>query len=254
MHSFTAVFAASALLATASGSPLYSRDNTCGVTPTVSNTQNTQPLSQPSGIQTAADCQTQCNARSDCQSFIFGLVDNTNQCMLYSIDAASIPKQSSTNLVAYSKACSAVPSVVPTQANPTGKATGSSQQAASDQQTSSNTTPDSTGQTQQSNGKLQQRQQQTSKTPASASTKAQTCGSKPAGSTSTQPIATPSATSIDLCKAQCQANSSCKSFTFGTVNNVPACQLYSSAASAIPAPSTTAQKNAFVAYDVGCSI
>jgi hypothetical protein len=51
-------------------------------------------------------------------SFQFGLVDNTNKCILFSVAASSLPSQ--TNLVAYDIGCSTFPSVVPTAANPTG--------------------------------------------------------------------------------------------------------------------------------------
>jgi len=73
---FTAVIAVSALLSAVAGSPLAIRGNTCGAAPAGSNIK-TQPMSQPTGIKTAADCLSQCNAKSGCQSFCFGLIDNT---------------------------------------------------------------------------------------------------------------------------------------------------------------------------------
>lgn len=45
------------------------------------------------------------------------MVDNVDKCMLFSVAAASVPKQSSTNLVAFDKACTSVPAVVPTSSN-----------------------------------------------------------------------------------------------------------------------------------------
>lgn len=213
MHSFTALTAASAIFAVVSGSPLMVRANTCGSAPSASNTNN-QPISQPSGIQTTADCQAQCNANSSCKSFVFGFVDNAIQCKLFSSAASEIPTQSSSNLVAYDKACSDVPSVVPTSSNPTGKATSSNGQNSN----SNGQTSNSNGQTSNSNGQASNSNSQTSTSngqqrPTSqkqTSTTAQTCGSKPAGNTNNQPIATPSATSADDCKSQCSANASCK--------------------------------------------
>ncbi|KAF1930766.1 uncharacterized protein M421DRAFT_418246 [Didymella exigua CBS 183.55] len=119
MYFSTAVIAAFAATYV-SASPLMVRDNVCGTTPAGSNANN-QPISQPSGIQTSAACQAQCEADNSCQSFTFGMIDNTIQCKLYSCAASAVPSQSSANLVVYDKACTAVPSVVPTSSNPTGK-------------------------------------------------------------------------------------------------------------------------------------
>jgi hypothetical protein len=291
MHSFTAVVAASALLSAVSGSPLYLRSNTCGAAPAGSNTEN-QPIQQPTGIKTAADCQSQCNAASSCQSFCFGLIDNAIKCELFSVPAASIPKQSSTNLVAYDKACSAVPSVVPTSSNPTGKAQDNTQkqsgtdntkqsgntntQPTTQQKSTTNTqsnnqpepakvskaptapqqpTPTPTPAKQQQQQQAQQGQDQTqSQKQTTSSSAANTCGSKPAGTTNNQPLSQPSVSSVAACKTQCEANTSCKSFTCGTVNSAVVCKLFSVAASAVPAPADAAQKKAVVAYDVGCSV
>ncbi|KFZ12759.1 hypothetical protein V502_06929 [Pseudogymnoascus sp. VKM F-4520 (FW-2644)] len=122
MHSFTTVLiTASALLATVSSSPLQLR-STCGGAPTGNGSQ--QPLSQPSGITTAKACQAKCTANASCQSVVFGMVNNAVRCILYSVPAASVPKQSSSNLIAYDKSCGSVPAVVPTASNPTGAKTG----------------------------------------------------------------------------------------------------------------------------------
>ncbi|KAH7084622.1 hypothetical protein BKA63DRAFT_497913, partial [Paraphoma chrysanthemicola] len=284
MHSFTTVVVASALLSAVSGSPLYLRANTCGSTPAGSNS-NSQPIQQPTGIQTAAACQAKCNAASNCQSFSFGLVDNTIKCELFSVPAASIPKQSSANLVVYDKACAAVPSVVPTSSNPTGKAQNNNQQQSSSENTQNQsgngntqpsvqqrTTTDNNAQSNQQpepakvskaptnaqqptptptpakQPQQDQPQDQTQQTQKQTSSSANTCGSKPAASTTNQPIAQPSVTSIDACKAQCQADGNCKSFTFGTVNDAKVCKLFSVSAAQVPAPSDSAQKEAIVAY------
>ncbi|TVY54463.1 hypothetical protein LSUE1_G010357, partial [Lachnellula suecica] len=123
MSSFSAILALSALVATVSGSPLVVR-STCGSTPTASGSQT--PLSQPLGITTASACQAACDANTSCLSFVFGMVGSTNECILYSVAASSVPSQSSTNLIVYDKACTSVPTVVPTTSNPTGAATSSS--------------------------------------------------------------------------------------------------------------------------------
>ena len=60
----------------------------------------------------------QCNAESDCECILFGLVDNVYTCELFSVPASSIPPV--TGLVAYDIACTSVPSIVPTASNPTG--------------------------------------------------------------------------------------------------------------------------------------
>jgi hypothetical protein len=117
MQTFTTIVAASALLATVSGAPIKATD-TCGSAPAGSGSQ--KPISQPTGITTAALCQAQCEADNTCLSFLFGLVNNVDECMLFSVAADLIPKQSSANLIAYDKACTSVPAVVPTAKNPTG--------------------------------------------------------------------------------------------------------------------------------------
>lgn len=121
MHYTTAAITVSSLLAVVSGTPFVARGNTCGSVPTASNTA-VQPLEQPTGIQTAAACQAKCDAESACLSFVFGMVDNEIQCKLFDVAGSAVPKQSSTNLIVYDKACSSVPSAVPSSSNPTGKA------------------------------------------------------------------------------------------------------------------------------------
>lgn len=50
------------------------------------------------------------------------MVDNDIQCKLFAVAGSAVPKQSSTNLIVYDKACSSVPSAIPSSSNPTGKA------------------------------------------------------------------------------------------------------------------------------------
>ncbi|OBU00672.1 hypothetical protein VE01_01207 [Pseudogymnoascus verrucosus] len=226
MHSFTTVLiTASALLATVSSSPLQLR-STCGGAPTGNGSQ--QPLSQPSGITTAKACQANCTANASCQSFVFGMVNNAVKCILYSVPAASAPKQSSSNLIAYDKSCGSVPAVVPTASNPTGAKTG---------------------------GKLAIRA-----TCGSAPT-GPTGNAKPLSQPS-------DITTAKACQAKCTANASCQSVVFGmnisdeyimirfefgtpSPNGSPTCRLFSVAAASVP---TSTSGQSFVVYDVGCSI
>jgi len=174
--------------------------DTCGSAPSGSGSQT--PLSQPTGITTAAACQAQCDDNTSCLSFVFGMVNNADECMLFSCAASAIPTQSSTNLIAYDKACSSVPSVVPTASNPQGLATGSSSGSTGNTgNTGSTGNPGSTGSTGPSTTGSQHK------------VRRNTCGGAPSGpSNNASPIATPSnINSVDACKAQCQADSSCKS-------------------------------------------
>ncbi|OBT53492.1 hypothetical protein VE04_07107 [Pseudogymnoascus sp. 24MN13] len=197
MHSFTTVLiTASALLATVSSSPLQLR-STCGGAPTGNGSQ--QPLSQPSGITTAKACQANCTANASCQSFVFGMVNNAVKCILYSVPAASVPKQSSSNLIAYDKSCGSVPAVVPTASNPTGAKTG---------------------------GKLAIRA-----TCGSAPT-GPTGNAKPLSQPS-------DITTAKACQAKCTANASCQSVVFGMVNNAVKCILYSVPAASAPKQSSS---------------
>ncbi|KAH8676480.1 hypothetical protein BGZ60DRAFT_428997 [Tricladium varicosporioides] len=111
------VLAAFSTFSMTSAGPIAARQ-VCGAAPTGTVAQT--PLSQPTGITTAADCATQCKANSACLSFLFGLVDGVDKCILYSVPASSLPP--STNLVAYDIGCSSIPSVVPTASNPGGLA------------------------------------------------------------------------------------------------------------------------------------
>jgi hypothetical protein len=180
---------------------------TCGIAPAGSGSQT--PLSQPTGITTAAACLAQCDANSACLSFIFGMVNNADECMLYSVAASAIPTQSSTKLVAYDKACPAVPSVVPTTSNPQGFATGSTSSGSTGNtgSTGSSGTTGSSGSTDPNNGA------------APAHKRANTCGAAPTGpSNNASPISTPAnINSVAACKAQCSADASCKSYvTYST--------------------------------------
>lgn len=219
MQSFTTIIAASALIAGASANPIkLAARATCGSAPAGSGSQT--PLSQPTGITTAAACQAQCDANISCMSFVFGMLNNADQCMLFSVAAASVPKQASTNLVVYDKACTSVPAVVPTASNPTGANTGS--------------TGSNNGANNGANHMLTVRD---------------TCGAVPAGSGSQTPLSQPTGiTTAVACLAQCDANSACLSFVFGMANNADECMLYSVAASAIPTQTSTN----LVAYDKAC--
>lgn len=236
MQSFATLIAVSAIVAGVSASPILARD-VCGSAPTSSGSQSV--LSQPTGITTASACLAQCEANTSCLSFVFGLVDNEIKCMLYAVAASSVPKQSSTNLVVYDKACSSVPAVVPTTSNPTGAAT-----SASDSPSTGSNTGSTTGSTPGSNTGT------SSNAGAAQNHRRDTCGSTPAAqSGSATPIATQTnINSLADCKAQCQANSNCKSFEFTAAKE---CILFNVAASAVPAP-TNGQSA--VVYDVGCSV
>lgn len=76
------------------------------------------PLSSPTGITTAEACLAQCNSAASCQSFLFGLLNGVPTCELFNVAASALP--ATTNFVAYDKACTSVPAIVPTTANPTG--------------------------------------------------------------------------------------------------------------------------------------
>jgi hypothetical protein len=205
MQSFTTIMATSVLIAGAFANPIkLAARATCGSAPEGSGSQT--PLSQPSGITTAAACQVQCDANSSCMSFVFGMLNNADQCMLFSVAAASIPKQASTNLVVYDKACPAVPSVIPTTSNAQRFATGSTS-SGSTGNTGSTGSTGSTGPTGSSSSAGP------NKGAAPAHKRANTCGSAPTGlSNSASPISTPAnINSAAACKAQCSADSSCKS-------------------------------------------
>ncbi|KAE9373321.1 hypothetical protein N431DRAFT_338174 [Stipitochalara longipes BDJ] len=164
------------------------------------------------------------------------MANNADECMLYSVAASAIPTQTSTNLVAYDKACASVPTVIPTTTNPQGLATGSSSSSG-------------TGNTGSTGSSTQ------GAAPAQGHKRANTCGAAPTGPTNNaSPISTPSnIDSAAACKTQCQADSSCKSFEFGTITSggSPVCKLFSVAAASVPAP---ANGQSLVVYDVGCSI
>ncbi|KAF2466228.1 uncharacterized protein BDR25DRAFT_317651 [Lindgomyces ingoldianus] len=232
MQTFTTLVATFAALSGVSGSPLthlFARD-TCGSAPTASGSQT--PIQQPTDIKTASACQSACNANGQCQSFVFGMVDNTIKCMLFSVPASQVPAQSSQNLVAFDKACTSVPAVAPTSSNPTGANTG--------QGTNQGT---NSGNNQQGGNK-----------PAGQKLAARdTCGATPAGSNANQaPLSQPAnINSAADCLTKCKSDPNCKSLEFGPENGANVCRLFSVAASAVPAP-TNGQS--FQVYDVGCSV
>ncbi len=208
MKSFTSIITAAALIAGIAAAPLKIRDN-CGSAPSASGTQT--PLSQPSGISTASACQAQCEANTSCESFVFGMVNNVDECILYSVAASSVPTQSSTNLVAYDKACSSVPSVVPTTSNPTGASTSGSN-TSNTGSTTSNTgsTTSNTGSTTSNTGSDST---SNSNSPAQGGQqKRDICGAAPTGpSGNANPITQQNVESLTDCKALAESDPSCKS-------------------------------------------
>ncbi|KAF2180131.1 hypothetical protein K469DRAFT_593440 [Zopfia rhizophila CBS 207.26] len=239
MQTFTLLAAAFATLNTVTGSPLLSliaRD-VCGTAPSASGSQNA--IEQPANIQTAAACQSACDANTSCKSFLFGMVDNSIKCMLFSVAANAIPKQSSANLIAYDKACGSVPVVTPTAQNPTGVNSGNTNQGTNQ------------GTNQEANNN--NNNQQGANPPAGGKVAARdTCGGAPAGNANQAPINTPAnINSVADCLAQCKANPACKSFEFGSSNGGNVCRLFSVPAASAPSPGAG---ESFQAFDVGCSI
>ncbi|KAK7187678.1 hypothetical protein DPSP01_004514 [Paraphaeosphaeria sporulosa] len=112
MHSYSAIVLA--LSAAAAAAPLAARSNVCGVAPSASSTSKA-PLETFTNAQTAEQCYADCAANASCKSFLFGLVDGTIN----------------SNLVAFDKACTSIPDVKPTTANPQGLAEGSTNTQAS---------------------------------------------------------------------------------------------------------------------------
>ena len=195
MHPSTILFAASSFISLSSCLPLdqllSTRDQICGKVPSSSNTQQAV-LSQPSGPQNAAACQSDCDANGACLSFLFGMVDNNIKCMLYACAASNIPPPSSTDLIAYDKACASVPTVTPTAANPTGANTATGANTGSKSNPSEKTTQAGNHQTR---GLLAR----------------DTCGGAPSGPSNTQPISAPAGIdTLPECRAKCIADPSCE--------------------------------------------
>ncbi|KAH6708980.1 hypothetical protein DL95DRAFT_484349 [Leptodontidium sp. 2 PMI_412] len=246
MHSFTAtILAASAIFSAASAGPIVARQ-VCGAAPAGAVAQT--PLSQPSGITTASSCATQCKANTSCKSFLFGLSNGADKCMLFSVAASSVPAQ--TGLVAYDIACTSIPSVVPTTANPGGLASSNSGttgngngNAGSNAGTAGNTNAGTQG-----GAQPRRRQQQGGATGGAAAggatsggatnnnnnggavtgqtgannnggaatgnqgTHASPMNAAPAGNPN--PISTPAASSLATCLAACKSNAACVAYTF----------------------------------------
>ncbi|KAH8585411.1 hypothetical protein B0O99DRAFT_603326, partial [Bisporella sp. PMI_857] len=178
--SATTMITTISMLRAASAAPLVSRQ-VCGAAPTGTNAQT--PLLQPTGITTASACGVKCTATTNCQSFLFGLVNEEVKCELFSVPASSLPPQ--TNLVAYDIDCASIPSVIPTTANPGGLATGTSL----------------------SGSKKEGRQ-----APSSFGTHDSPKNAQPAGNPT--PIATPQADSLAECLASCKGSPQCVNYTF----------------------------------------
>lgn len=243
MQTFTTVLIAFSAISTVSSSPinfnhLFARD-TCGSAPSASGSQT--PLSQPSNIQNAQACQSACTSNPQCQSFLFGLVDSSIKCMLFSVPASQVPKQSSQNLVAYDKACGSVPAVTPTSSNPTGAASGSNNSGNNNNNNGGN------------NNQNQQGGQQTNPPTGGRLAVRDTCGAAPAGSNANQaPLSQPANIQSEAeCLAKCKADGGCKSFEFGTENGKTVCKLFSVAAAEVPAPQNG---QSFKVFDAGCSV
>ncbi|KAF2675905.1 hypothetical protein K458DRAFT_323450 [Lentithecium fluviatile CBS 122367] len=211
----------------------------CGVAPTATGSQT--PISTFTNAKTAQECLSDCNSNASCQSFIFGMVDSTIKCELFSVPAAQVPTQSSANLVVYDKACSSIPAVQPTTANPQGLANGAAQNQ-------------NGGQTSQSGGQTSSSQPTQGQQGANQKqNKRATCGAAPSGSGTAQPIDTPAnIASLDACIAACKANASCKSVEFGklTANGPDVCRFFDVPAAQVP-KATDGQS--FQVSDVGCA-
>ncbi|PVH74433.1 hypothetical protein DL98DRAFT_594073 [Cadophora sp. DSE1049] len=229
MHSFTAtILAASAIFSAASAGPIFARQ-VCGAAPAGAVAQT--PLSQPSGITTASDCATQCKANQSCQSFLFGLSNGADKCMLFSVAASSVPPQ--TGLVAYDIGCTSIPSVVPTAANPGGLAASNSGTAKDGnagaqggaqggaqphrRQQQGGAAGGNTNNNNNNNGGAATNQNGASNNnggtaTANQGTHANPLNAAPAGNPN--PISTPSAGSLAACLAACQGNAACVAYTF----------------------------------------
>jgi hypothetical protein len=83
----------------------------CGAAPTGTVPQNA--ISQPSAA-TAKDCADQCDGKSTCQCFAFGLPPTAKVpiCRLYSVSATQVPPGES-NIVVFDKLCSNIPEKAP---------------------------------------------------------------------------------------------------------------------------------------------
>lgn len=138
MKTFTAIVALTAFFSAAAANPMLPRAQMCNQTPTASNTgsrsggnnknanananSNVQAISSPTGISTAGDCQQQCKANTQCQSFVFGLAPtaSTPTCMLFTVPASQVPNQG-TDLNVFDEACTSVPTQAPTHSQPQGQ-------------------------------------------------------------------------------------------------------------------------------------
>ncbi|KFY95456.1 hypothetical protein V500_02771 [Pseudogymnoascus sp. VKM F-4518 (FW-2643)] len=231
------VLAAFSVFSMASAGPIAARQ-VCGAAPTGTVAQ--QPLSQPTGITTAANCATQCKANSECLSFLFGIADGVDKCTLYSVPASSLPP--STDLVAYDIRCSSIPSAVPTSSNPGGLARRQTHAApvnavpagspaslaepvvddlaaclaACKGNPSCITYTFESGVCKLFGASTTPANSQSGNAGASAAiatgTHANPINSVPAGSPA--PIATPAVDSLDSCLAACKGNSACIAYTF----------------------------------------
>lgn len=99
------------------------RRATCDTVPSATS-NSAQPVATVSAA-TPLDCQSQCQANTQCKSFVFGTDSTGNvECLLYSVAAAEIPPQDSNNLKAYDTGCTGVSNVAPTTSTNTGAGSG----------------------------------------------------------------------------------------------------------------------------------
>ena len=156
----------------------------------------------------------QCNAESDCECILFGLVDNVYTCELFSVPASSIPPV--TGLVAYDIACTSVPSIVPTASNPTGvqQPTDNTGTGASNAQPASNVSGAKKSSAATA-GNPTAGVKQTRQNIVTGATHANPQNGIPA--VGQAPLETlPKIGSLDACLAACKGNPACISYTFAS--------------------------------------
>ncbi|KAF2707196.1 hypothetical protein K504DRAFT_504372 [Pleomassaria siparia CBS 279.74] len=242
----TIAFVAALMTSQVSAMPteLSQRAQLCGSTPAASGAQD--PFSNPAAA-TADACMKLCNADSKCLSFAFGLPANAAAptCALFAVAGAQVPAQTA-NLVVFDKACTGVPTIAPTTANPIGlTAAQQQQQQGTNQAGNTQTGNQQQGASQGQNTQAQQGKQQK---------RANNCGAAPTGPATSNPSPLKNDASIKSsadCLALCKTTSGCQSVEFGktSANGQDECRLFSVPASQLPPP-TNGQT--FVAFDTGC--
>ncbi|KAF6829602.1 hypothetical protein CMUS01_08090 [Colletotrichum musicola] len=223
-----------AIAAAVQASPLAIRANTCNSAPAGPVNADVQPRSQPAAANADA-CQKLCEADAGCQSFVFGLPPSgtTPLCYLYAVPAAQVPSQSNSNLKVFDKACTGVPTAVPTPTNNNGAGAN----------TGNN---NNNGQNNGQNGNNGQQQQQPKKR--------NVCGAAPTGPATNNPTPLQSRQDIttqDACLQLCKQTTGCQAIEFGkpSANEPVQCRLFNVPAAQLPPP---ANGQTFVAFDIGC--